>query len=155
MNRSSARSFAALSLSGAATAAVTALIVAPTASWAAAMGTKSKPAVEDCGLPPAAVKPKSLVLACADAGEVGVDLEWRTWGSGQAFATGVYTWHVCTPSCVASNKWEKASATFALEQPALTKDGWLFEKLVVHITGRLPSRMPKQLVFIWKPVPRR
>jgi len=154
MNRSSARGFARVAFSGAASAAVAALVVTPTVSWAAVTGTRSKPAVQDCGLPPASIKPKSLVLACADAGEIGVNLEWRTWGSGRAFATGVYTWHVCTPSCAASNKWEKAAATFTLEQPAQTKDGWLFEKLVVDIAGRLPSGMPKQLVFIWKPVPR-
>ncbi|HTV10736.1 MAG TPA: hypothetical protein VME20_02655 [Acidimicrobiales bacterium] len=118
----------------------------------APVGTKSKPAVEDCGFAPAELKPKELTLACADAGAIGSDLVWHSWGASQAYATGTYTWHICEPSCVASRRWAKARANFTLQQPTDTSAGWLFEKLVVNITGHVPPQMEKHQVYIFRPL---
>jgi len=117
----------------------------------AVVGTRTQPAVEDCGFKPEERRPKSLTLSCADAGSIGEDLVWHSWGAAQAYATGTYTWHICTPYCAASNKWGKTTATFTLEQPVHTNVGWLFEKLVVHLKGKAGGT-PPVIVYIWKPI---
>jgi len=102
-------------------------------------GTKSVPAVEDCGLGQPEVKPASLLIACADANALGNHLVWSKWGPSAAYATGTFTWNLCVPYCAASNKWGKAAANFALGKLVDTNRGWLYGLLVVHITGKVPS----------------
>ncbi len=119
---------------------------------AAVVGTKARPAVEDCGLAPATVRPRDLTLSCADGGTLGVNLAWQTWGPAEAYAKGVYTWNPCTPYCAAAKKWGKTTASFTLEDPVHTKTGWLFEKLVVRLTGKLPPHTSRVLTFAEKPL---
>lgn len=47
------------------------------------------------------VKPSTLVLACADAGDMLVRLHWHGWGGTRATATGSLSELTCVPSCVA------------------------------------------------------
>ena len=117
-------------------------------------GTRSLPAVEDCGLSAPQVRPKSLTIACGDANSRGVQLAWSTWGRASARATGTFTWNVCVPYCAASKKWDKTAATFTLSKPVSTKKGWLFEALVVHITGKVPSAMQRTQTVNEAPIPR-
>lgn len=118
------------------------------------MGTKTKPAVEDCGLGQPKVRPTTLTLACADANDLGVSLHWARWTATGAYATGTYTWNTCVPYCAASKTWDKTKANFTLSDPVKTSAGWLFEKLVVHITGKAPKGSAKKLVFSEKPIPK-
>jgi hypothetical protein len=97
--------------------------------------TKAVPQVEDCGMGTNLVKPKTLVLACADANGQAVSLVWTKWDSTTARAKGVYTWNLCEPNCAASNKWGRTSADFGLGDAVHARQGWLFEELTVHITG--------------------
>jgi hypothetical protein len=117
-------------------------------------GTKATPAVEDCGLSKPEIRPRHLTLACADANSLGDDLVWAKWASSGASATGTFTWNTCVPYCAASKKWDKASARFVLGDPVETTAGWLFEKLVVHVTGKLPAKMSVTLTVSEKPVPK-
>ncbi len=124
---------------------------------AAAAKVASRPAVKvavlDCGLGKALVRPRELTIACADANALGVNLRWASWGSSQATAYGTYTWNICVPYCAASKKWAKTPATFSLTHPAHTSKGWLFERLTVHITGKVPAHMDK--VQTYSEAPRR
>jgi hypothetical protein len=61
------------------------------------------PAVEDCGLGASQVRPKSLVLTCADANDLAKYLRWSSWGPTGAYGRGVDTWNACEPYCAASN----------------------------------------------------
>jgi len=116
------------------------------------LGTKAVPAVEVCGLLKPSVRPASMILACGDGGTLGAQLHWTKWGAASAYATGTYTWNTCTPNCAASKTWDKATANFTLSDPVSTSAGWLFEKLVVHITGKVPKGVPTTQVLSEKPV---
>ncbi len=56
--------------------------------------------VFDCG-GGAQVKPRTLVLACADAGDTLVRLRWRSWGEASATARGALSELTCVPNCAA------------------------------------------------------
>jgi hypothetical protein len=96
-----------------------------------------------------------LVLACGDGNAIGEDLAWTKWAGTEAYATGVYTWNPCIPYCAATKPkaWRKVPAHFTLEGPVKTSTGWLFETLVIHLTGKVPAKMPKVLTFPEKPIP--
>src|SRR5262245_20390656 len=68
----------------------------------------SQPAVEDCGRGPALIRPDSMILTCADGGELAEHLVWSAWGPTRATASGIVTWRVCTPNCAESTKWDRA-----------------------------------------------
>ncbi len=127
---------------------------APMAVPTAVMGTKAKPAVEDCGLGKPQVRPASLTLACADANDLAVKLVWSRWTATEAYATGTDTWNTCVPYCAASKTWDKTQANFTLSDPVKTSAGWLFEKLVVHITGKVPKGMERTVPYSEKPLPK-
>jgi hypothetical protein len=56
--------------------------------------------VFDCG-GAAHVRPSTMVLACADAGDTLVRLRWHGWGGERATATGSLSELTCVPSCAA------------------------------------------------------
>src|ERR1700728_618497 len=56
-------------------------------------------AVEICGQGPAVVRPASMILTCADNGELAKNLHWTSWTSAKATATGTVTWRACTAKC--------------------------------------------------------
>jgi hypothetical protein len=62
-----------------------------------------------------AVTPTSIVLACGDANASLTNLDWTTWTSSSATATGQYTHNTCTPDC--------AQGTF-VTSPALVRLAW-------------------------------
>ena len=97
---------------------------APMAESAASVGTKARPAVEDCGLGKAEVRPARLTLACADANDLAVGLVWSKWTATGAHATGTETWNTCVPYCAASKTWDKTTAVFTLSDPVKTSAGW-------------------------------
>jgi hypothetical protein len=109
--------------------------IASAAPARTAATTKAVPQVKDCGFGKNLIKPKSLIVACADAGGRAVSLDWTKWTSTGATATGVYTWNLCVPYCAASNKWGSAKATYALGDAVHARQGWLFEELTIHVTG--------------------
>ncbi len=137
----------ASSLVAATVVVATANFVPLPVTYSAASAAPSPPprrvAVMDCGLGTPKVRPKTLVLACADANAMAVALKWSQWGPNQAVATGTYTWNLCVPYCAASKKWGRAPARVALSDPVHTISGWLFERLAVRITGKVPRGVPR------------
>lgn len=127
---------------------------APMATSDATMGTQAKPAVEDCGMGKPKFRPATLILTCADANDLAEKLVWVKWSATGAYATGIDTWNTCVPYCAASKTWDKTSATFTLSHPVKTPVGWLYEKLVVRITGKAPKDMARTEVFSEKPIPK-
>jgi hypothetical protein len=53
----------------------------------------------DCHGDRAKIKPKFVVLACADAGAVVEKANWTHWGDAKATATAALTENDCTPTC--------------------------------------------------------
>jgi hypothetical protein len=123
-----------------------AAVALPSTAFAAAR--LGSPAVKDCGTGPALVRPSSMILTCADDGELAGHLTWLSWTPARATATGTVTWHVCIPSCAASKRWEHTSADLTLTGP-MSKPGQrsLFTKLVLQVTGRTPRGFMREVTF--------
>ena len=120
-------------------------------SHAGAAGA-SRPAVEDCGSGPALIRPGSMILTCADDGELAEHLVWSAWSPARATASGIVTWRVCTPSCAKSTKWDSARADITLTDPvAATGKRVLFTRLRLHATGPTPAGFMRNLVFSMAP----
>jgi hypothetical protein len=56
------------------------------------------------------------------------------------------------PYCAASKTWDKTQASFTLSDPVHTSKGWLFERLAVHITGKVPSGVAANETYSEAPV---
>lgn len=85
-------------LAGAAAAVAltaTSLAVAAPAS-AAGTAKASDTVVIDCA-GKKVVKPKEIVLTCADAGVGVFKISWQRWGMNAAIGTGTLSWNTCLP----------------------------------------------------------
>ncbi len=48
-------------------------------------------------------RPGTYIMACGDGNAYVSKLQWASWGSSAAFATGRYVFNTCTPSCAAGH----------------------------------------------------
>jgi hypothetical protein len=109
-------------------------------------------AVKDCGSGPALIRPGSMILTCADDGELAEHLAWSAWGPTRATASGIVAWRVCTPNCAESTRWDSASADITLTDPvAAAGKRALFARLRLHATGPTPAGFMRNLVFSMAP----
>jgi hypothetical protein len=105
-------------------------------------------AVEICGEGPAVVRPASMILTCADAGEIAKSLHWTSWAGAKATATGLVTWLTGAPTHVTSRRWDSAAADFTLADPVTEAGGKvLFTKLDVRVTGRTPNKYMRDVTY--------
>jgi hypothetical protein len=130
---------------------ISGLGLAAPAAVAAAASTPSGPAstaVKVCGLGAAVARPGSIVLTCADKGELAVRLHWSSWGATQATATGIVTWRACSADCADSTRWDRTSADVTLDDPASEPDHEvLFTRLELHVTGSTPRGFLRNVAF--------
>jgi len=110
----------------------------PTASPAPVQAASSqrasaKPVVFDC-LNHAVAKPGTYVLTCADYGSILAHLDWQSWTSTQAVATGVHQLNDCTPNC-AEGKFINYPAVVTFWRPEAVP-GHSSEKYFSRITVR-------------------
>jgi hypothetical protein len=109
--------------------------------------TNAAPVVLNCGLGKGLTRPSSLTIACADGNSVAKKLTWSKWASSGATATGVYSWDPCSPTCAADSKWASAAATLTLSDVVHTSKGSVFGRLVVHITGKIPNGVDRNITL--------
>ncbi|MGH3187872.1 MAG: hypothetical protein ACRDPY_02225 [Streptosporangiaceae bacterium] len=64
--------------------------------------TASVPVVVNCAMH-AQTRPGTYILACGDGNGYVNKLQWASWGSSAAFATGSYVFNTCTPNCAAGH----------------------------------------------------
>jgi hypothetical protein len=78
----------------------------------------------------ATIKPKSYVIACADANTEIRSMTWKSWTSSSAVGTGIYEFNTCTPTCVAGH-FVNDSATVTLSKPKSGTSGKVFSLMTV------------------------
>jgi hypothetical protein len=106
------------------------------------------PAVQVCGHGPAVVRPGSMVLTCADDGELAEHLHWLSWTGTRATATGTVTWRACAADCADSKYWDSTRADVTLTHPVREPGKRaLFTRLGLHVTGPTPRGFLRRLVF--------
>ena len=107
-----------------------------------------RPAVEVCGEGAAVVRPRSMILTCADDGELAGQLDWARWSRTAASATGVVSWRACRTLCADSRRWDSTSADYTLTDPVrVAGQGLLFTRLELHVTGATPHGFLRNLAF--------
>ncbi|NUR84434.1 MAG: hypothetical protein HOY71_10150 [Nonomuraea sp.] len=72
------------------------------AALSPAASAAARPTLADCAGKPQ-VRPKQIILACADAGDVLHKLKWTSWSGRTARATGVESVNTCEPNCAAGH----------------------------------------------------
>jgi hypothetical protein len=121
---------------------------AAAASTAPVSPAAARPAVQVCGRGPAVVRPASVVLTCADDGELGVHLHWSSWTAARATASGIVTWRACTASCASGRRWDSTTADLTLTDPVRDPAGkLLFTRLTLHVTGHTPGGFLRNVAF--------
>jgi hypothetical protein len=121
---------------------------------AAPAGATTTAAVEVCGQGPAVTRPTSMILTCADAGELAEQLHWSTWTAAGASATGTVTWRACRALCADSTRHDSAAADYTLTDPVtVAGKGLLFTRLEMHVTGPTPRGFMRNLAFDEAPGP--
>jgi len=71
--------------------------------------TKSYAKVEgiwtyDCEFP--VLRPKQIMLTCADGGMIVTDIKWQTWNTKEAIGSGTYSQNMCEPNCAEGKRVE-------------------------------------------------
>jgi len=89
-------------------------LVAVAVAAAAAKPANRTYVTADCS--GAAFKPRSIVLACGDAGLVDTKLQWTQWGKKKAHGAGLGEEKVCKPNC-AAGKVAKGAMKLILSRP--------------------------------------
>jgi hypothetical protein len=125
----------------------TSLLSAPRALATPAPATSTTPAVQVCGQGPDVIKPASIILTCADAGEIARGLKWATWTQARATATGRVTW-LTGRIHATSTRWASAAAHLTLSDPVSEAGGRvLFTRLNVRVTGSAVSKYMRDVTY--------
>jgi hypothetical protein len=108
----------------------------------------AKPTLEVCGQGHAVTRPSSVILTCADDGELAEHLTWTSWGATRATASGIVTWRTGARDLAGSTRWDRTRANIVLTNP-VTKPGHrtLFTQLELHVTGATPKGFLRDLRF--------
>jgi hypothetical protein len=97
--------------------------------------------IDDCG--PLTSKPKTIVLACADANYEIVNLRWRGWGTATATATGSARANDCTPNC-AAGQFHAYRMTATASRPTACGKARIYARLTIVYPGARPAGYGKR-----------
>jgi hypothetical protein len=115
-------------------AIVVAIIAAPSVSSA----PTASPGFADCFTNHAVVRPRSIVVACADGNFFLSGLRWSRWDSKAALGAGLGHQNLCTPSC-ADGHFRVYAVAVRLSRPvACKRDSRLFTRLSWRFTKTKP-----------------
>jgi hypothetical protein len=134
----------AVGLAPLASAAATTTAATTTAATSTQAAT---PTVQVCGQGAALIKPGSMILTCADDGELAQNLHWTSWTATQATATGTVTWRACADMCAESKHFDSTTADYTLSDPVRSGSKILFTRLELHATGTTPKGFQRNLAF--------
>ncbi|MBO0805256.1 MAG: hypothetical protein J2P25_19530 [Nocardiopsaceae bacterium] len=134
------------------------LVVAQLAQASPEPAAAAATSVQACGSGPAVTRPASMILTCADHGEVARNLTWTSWTAKRATATGEVTWRTGGTSLARSTRWGKAAASFTLSGPKADPNAGsgsktLFTTMTMHVTGATPKGFKRDLAFDESPQP--
>jgi hypothetical protein len=90
-------------------------------------------------------KPKTITLACADAGFVVSKIKYASYGAKTAAGTGTAVVNTCDPSCVAG-KSLKYPVTVGLSRVTQCGDSFQFRRVTVRFTKKVPTGMKRTTV---------
>lgn len=105
---------------------------------AAAAANAADTVVIDC-VGAKVVKPKEIVVTCADAGvEVG-KITWKSWGMNSATGKGTLFWNTCLPTTCAGGIVEKYPARIRLDRLASGPNVTAFTRMTLTFPKAAPA----------------
>ena len=106
---------------------------------ASANGSRRLPSFLGCNGTHAAVRPHSILVACADGNYYLGRLTWSSWTTQSAAATGVAHVNDCTPNCAAGHFHAYPGVSVQLHRPeSCTRGTLLFTRIEWRYTGQKP-----------------
>lgn len=114
--------------------AIGGVVAAQPASAANADATK----VVNC-MGNAVVKPKSIVIACADANIAVNDITWSSWTLNDAKGKGTLVWNTCLPETCADGIVEEYPVRITLGRVASGPSLSIFSGMRLTFTGNAPA----------------
>jgi hypothetical protein len=124
---------------------VVALTAATTATASASPSAASGPVIILCG-GQHQVRPRQIVLACADANWGVAKLRWVRWGAARAIGHGVGFANTCVPNC-ASGHFVHFRVRVVARRLLQTPRGFRYTRLRVHAFRKPPDGLPRTAVF--------
>jgi hypothetical protein len=123
----------------------------------AAIGTphtaKNSPVIVTCDKK-LRVRPKSYLLACGDGSQWLSRLHWSSWTTGEATASGRFTFNTCTPNC-AKGKFITSPVLVVLWRTAAVPHHTgqrAFMRMTVIYTGKRPAHSAQTFTErLWYP----
>jgi hypothetical protein len=99
-----------------------------TVAGAASAPASAKPTTSlyNCSL--LQVRPRNIVLTCADSNRYVKDITWSTWTATSAHAVGTVHWNGCSPSCY-DGTWHSERIHFVARDPATVFSHRIFTQL--------------------------
>ena len=85
------------------------------------------------------VKPRQIVVTCADAGVAVVKINWSRWDANGARGTGTLTWNTCLPTTCADCIVEKYRVRVALGRVASGPDASVFTRMTLAFPDGGPA----------------
>lgn len=73
----------------------------------------------------ATVEPSSIVLTCADAGDVLDDIRWTSWTAASATGVAIVSYNDCTPDCAGGHRHSIPDTHITLSKPVRGASGQL------------------------------
>lgn len=93
------------------------------------------------------VRPRTLVVSCADANTILTSTQWTTWNANGATGTTTFGMNLCTPYCAASPISYFPRSSVRLYASATSPHGAFFSELVVRYNV---GNKVKTFDFSWK-----
>ena len=97
------------------------------------------------------VRPRRLVVSCADANTLLTSTNWSSWTTARATGTTTFAINLCTPYCAASPISHFPHSSVVLSAPVSSRRGTHFSRLVVRYTQ---GSATKTFSFSWAGVTR-
>jgi hypothetical protein len=105
----------------------------------APVGASGLPSFLGCEGTHAAIRPHSIVFACADGNFYVNGLRWSSWTAESATAVGIGHQNDCTPFCAAGHFHAYPSVSIRLGRPETCRGG---RRLFTRVTYRFPREKP-------------
>lgn len=85
------------------------------------------------------VKPRQIVVTCADAGVSVVRIRWSRWDANGARGTGTLAWNTCLPITCADGIVEKYAVRVSLGRVASGPEGSVFSRMTLGFPDGGPA----------------
>jgi hypothetical protein len=115
-------------------AALTAIVLATTATAAVSAAATGAPRLLSCSGSPLVKPTATVVLSCADGNSELKGTHWSSWSEGGARGTTDFGVNLCTPTCVTSRMQFFPGSTVALLDTRRTSRGLLFTRALITYT---------------------